>query len=208
MTYTQTEQQQAVQSIVTMSHRCYQRGWSPATSSNYSQRLDSNAIAITCSGLDKSTLDSSGVMLVDLDGKPLSDGKPSAETLLHTQLYKRFPSCGAVLHTHSPQACVISRHLSEQDVLELQGYEIAKAFEGISSHDVKLHIPLFENTQNISELAQRVDAWCEEHVDMRAYIIRGHGLYIWATQMDICWRHLEAFEYMLHCQLLEIRMQS
>ncbi len=198
----------AASGIVAASHRCYQRGWSPATSSNYSQRLDEHAIAITCSGMDKGSLQTAGVMAVDLDGQPLTDGKPSAETLLHTQLYKRFPDCGAVLHTHSQQACVISRCLSQCDALELEGYEIAKAFTGIRSHETTLHIPIFTNSQDIPALAAVVDAYCAQRDDLRAYIIRGHGLYVWGAAMNDCWRHLEALEYMLECHLLEIRMQA
>ncbi len=198
----------AKQRIVTYSHKCYERGWSPATSSNYSERVAEDKVAVTCSGLDKGELTTTDVMLVDLEGQPLSEGKPSAETLLHTQLYKRFSDCHAILHTHSPQACVISRYLDQAEVLELKGYEIAKAFTGISSHETTLHIPIFENSQDIPALAAAVDVYCDQHVGVRAYIIRGHGLYIWGPTMNDCWRHLEAFEYMLECQLLEIRMQS
>ena len=200
--------QQAAQVIVDVSHRCYDKGWSPATSSNYSIRLNAESAAITCSGLDKGHLQTDGVMAVDLDGQPLTEGKPSAETLLHTQLYQQYADCGAVLHTHSPTACIVSRALKRESMLQLAGYEIAKAFTSISSHESCLRIPIFENTQDIPALAAEVDAYCAEHTEMPAYLIRGHGLYVWAKNMASCWRHLEALEYMLYCELEQLRLPS
>lgn len=208
MTVNQKQLQQAAESIVDISHRCYERGWSPATSSNYSLRLNHESIAITCSGLDKGSLKSSGVMAVDLTGAGLSEGKPSAETLLHTQLYKRYDNCGAVLHTHSPRSCVISRLLADTAVLQLANYEIAKAFSGVKTHETCLHIPLFDNTQDIPSLAAQVDAYCAQHEHVPAYIIRGHGLYVWGKTMSSCWRHLEALEYMLECELEVMRING
>ena len=77
-------------------------GWTPATSSNFSRRLDAAHAAITVSGRDKGRLVEDDIMVVDFDGKAVgSDHRPSAETLLHTQLYRRFPDIGCVLHTHS-----------------------------------------------------------------------------------------------------------
>jgi len=39
-------------------------------------------------------------MVVDLDGRPVATGeRPSAETVLHTRLYRRDAEIGCVLHT-------------------------------------------------------------------------------------------------------------
>src|SRR3546814_2044783 len=77
-------------------------GWTPATSSNFSRRLDDRHAAITVSGRDKGRLRDADIMVVHFDGKALvSDHRPSAETLLHTQLYLRFGDAGSVLTTHS-----------------------------------------------------------------------------------------------------------
>src|SRR5690348_6476871 len=77
-------------------------GLTPATSSNFSCRLDDRHAAITVSGRDKGRLCETDVMVVDFDGLAVgSDLRPSAETLLHAQLYRRFGDVGCVLHTHS-----------------------------------------------------------------------------------------------------------
>ena len=77
-------------------------GWTPATSSNFSMRLDERHAAITVSGRDKGRLVATDIMVVDMAGKAVAtEHRPSAETLLHTQLYARYPDVGCVLHTHS-----------------------------------------------------------------------------------------------------------
>src|SRR6478672_9254347 len=77
-------------------------GLTPATSSNFSCRLDDRHAAITVSGRDKGRLREADIMVVNFDGAAVgSDLQPSAETLLHTQLYRRFSEIGCVLHTHS-----------------------------------------------------------------------------------------------------------
>src|SRR5690606_41211276 len=85
-------------------------GWTPATSSNFSRRLDARHAAITLSGRDKGRLREEDIMVVDLDGRAVgSDHRPPAETLLRAQLYARFPEVGCVLHTHSRTQTVASR---------------------------------------------------------------------------------------------------
>lgn len=195
------------ESIAATGRFLYDRGWSPATSSNYSQRLDAGVIAITCSGRDKGTLRADDVMAVDLDGRPLTDGKPSAETLLHTRLYRRWDDLGAVLHTHSPACTVLSRHLADEDALVLSQYELLKAFAGITTHDTNLRIPIVANDQDIPRLADRVDALLDSHPDTRAYLIRGHGCYTWGRDMAECRRHLEALEFLLACELEHARLR-
>ena len=87
-----------------------QLGWTPATSSNFSERLDDRHAAITVSGRDKGRLTEADIMVVDFDGNAVgSDHRPSAETLLHTQLYRRFADVGCILHTHSRNQTVASR---------------------------------------------------------------------------------------------------
>ena len=44
-------------------------GWTPATSSNFSRRLDDRHAAITVSGRDKGRLVEDDIMVVDFDGR-------------------------------------------------------------------------------------------------------------------------------------------
>lgn len=198
----------AARSICDAGRRINARGWCPATSSNFSQRIDAESCAITISGRDKGALTVDDIMRVDLDGKPLSAGKPSAETLLHTHVYKRDPKIGAVLHTHSAHATLLSQ-LVRDSALRLQGWELLKAFEGITTHEASVAVPVFDNTQDIARLARDVDRWLDTaDTPCHGYLIRGHGIYAWGSTMNDCWRHLEAFDYLMGLELERRRITN
>jgi methylthioribulose-1-phosphate dehydratase len=179
----------------------YGRGWSPATSSNYSTRLSADQALLTVSGKHKGQLGEDDVLATDLAGNSLEPGKkPSAETLLHTQLYAWRADIGAVLHTHSVNATVLSR-LTPGDRLELEDYELQKAFAGVTTHEGRVIVPIFDNDQDIARLAGKVQQWLDMHPDCVGYLIRGHGLYTWGPQMSDALRQIEAFEFLFECEL-------
>lgn len=177
------------------------RGWTPATSSNFSMRLDERHVAITVSGRDKGRLTDDDVMVVDLSGSAVAtDHRPSAETLLHTQLYARFPDVGCVLHTHSLNQTVASRLYAGAGQLRLEGYELLKAFNGNTTHEAAIDLPVLPNSQDMHTLAAQVDALLDSQ-PMWGYLIDGHGLYAWGRDMGEARRHLEAFEFLIACEL-------
>lgn len=191
----------AASQIISAGQKLDAFGFAPATSGNYSMRLDSNEIAITVSGMHKGELTPEKIMRINNDGESLDGKKPSAETLLHTQLYRFFPHISAVLHTHSVPCVVLSRLLGTKKEIVLQGYELLKAFPGIETHDTAVHIPVFENTQDIAALAKDVDQVLANRKKTPAYIIRGHGLYGWGEDMKQALQVTEAMEVLLDCEL-------
>ena len=178
------------------------RGWTPATSSNFSMRLDADHAAVTISGRDKGKLGVEDIMVVDLAGQPVgTDARPSAETALHTQVYRRFPEAGAVLHTHSRTQTVASRLYAAAGLVRFEGWELQKAINGVTTHESTLDLPVFPNTQDMPELVARVDAWLDAGKPLHGYLIDGHGIYTWGRDMAETKRHLEAFEFLLACEL-------
>ena len=193
--------EQLTRQIIEAGRFLYGRGWSPATSSNYSARLSADQALLTVSGKHKGELGEDDVLATDLDGNSLEPGKkPSAETLLHTQLYRWKAEIGAVLHTHSVNATVLSR-LTLADSLVFADYELQKAFSGISTHESQVLVPIFDNDQDIARLATQVQPWLDECPDCVGYLIRGHGLYTWGATMADCLRQVEAFEFLFECEL-------
>ena len=189
------------QEIIDAGRFLYGRGWSPATSSNYSTRLSANEALLTVSGKHKGQLGIDDVLATDLSGNSLEPGKkPSAETLLHTQLYSWRAEIGAVLHTHSVNATVLSR-LTPQDCIEFEDYELQKAFSGVSTHESRVRVPIFDNDQDIARLAAKVQPWLDAHPECVGYLIRGHGLYTWGAGMSDALRQIEAFEFLFECEL-------
>lgn len=149
------------------------------------------------------------VMVVNLDGKAVqSDCRPSAETLLHTVLYRDRPDIGAVLHTHSVKATVLSRLVEDGDALVLEDYELQKAFAGVDTHEGSVTVPVFANTQDIASLAEETGRWLADNPGQPGYLIRGHGLYTWGCDMTECLRHVEAFEFLFECELETMRVRG
>lgn len=177
-------------------------GWTPATSSNFSMRIDETHAAITVSGRDKGRLGRDDIMLIDMEGRAIgTDARPSAETALHTQIYLRWPEAQVVLHTHSRTQSVASRLFAEDGIVRLRGWELQKAISGCTTHDSELDVPVFPNTQHMPELVARIDAWLDNDRPLHAYLIDGHGIYVWGRSMEEARRHLEALEFLLACEL-------
>lgn len=173
------------------------RGWVPATSSNFSARLGADEMLITSSGQHKGRLDEHGFLRVDLHGNALDAGKrPSAETGLHTVMYRRDPAIACVLHTHSVNATVLSMRLDE---VVFEGYEVQKAFPAVETHESRVVIPVFPNSQDIPALAAVVDAYLDANPHTVGYLIRGHGLYTWGATVADTQRHIEALEFLFEC---------
>ncbi len=188
----------ATDQIIEAGKHMDRRGWVPSVSGNLSVRLGADTIAITRSGRRKGHLTRADVIEVDLEGRPLSARDvPSAETLLHCQLYTMFADVGAVLHGHSVAATVLSRLVGQS--VAMSGYEMIKAFDGHDTHDVTVRLPVLDNDQDMRRLqavlAGRLDR------DWIGYVLRGHGAYAWGRDMDDAMDKLEALEFMIACEL-------
>lgn len=176
----------------------HRRGWVPASGGNFSYRRDEQTLAITASGTHKGELKPADLMTVDLQGQALEAGRrSSAETDLHTQIYRRFPEAGAVFHTHSVASTCLSR---EHDEIRLSGYELLKILEGIDTHETTVTIPVFDNDQDIDRLAAQVNAAMAAGRALQGYLIRGHGLYAWGPKLALARYRVEALEFLFQCE--------
>ncbi|PKM36378.1 MAG: methylthioribulose-1-phosphate dehydratase [Gammaproteobacteria bacterium HGW-Gammaproteobacteria-10] len=175
------------------------KGWVPATSGNFSARLSNGNVAITVSGKHKGRLSAEDIMLIAPDGTSLDGKKPSAETLLHTALYQRFPEVQAVLHPHSLNATLISKLFKTELILD--DYELLKALPDIDTHETRISIPIFANDQNMHRLSAMIDAYMDRRESTYAYIISGHGYYTWGRSVEDALRHVEALEFLFDCEI-------
>jgi methylthioribulose-1-phosphate dehydratase len=198
----------AILEIIAVGRRLDARGLAAATSGNYSLRVSSDRIAITVSGSHKGRLRDVDVMLVDREGHSLDDRKPSAETPLHVQLYRLYPHVQAILHVHSAAAVALTRWWPKATLLPLEGYEMLKAFPGIATHETRVDIPVFDNSQDTPALSRSIAARLTGGPPAPAYLIRGHGMNAWGRSLDEAERVLEALEHLLACELQTQQLQS
>jgi methylthioribulose-1-phosphate dehydratase len=180
-----------------------QKGWSPATSTNYSARaVNPREFLISRSGVDKSTFELADLILIAPDGAVLPPFarpgvKSSAETEIHTAIYARFPEVNCVLHTHSVLGTMLSHRLAAEGQLVFEGLEILKGFEGNTTHDLREHLPIVPNSQDMADILRSMDDRFTPGV--HGFLIAGHGLYTWGATIAAAKRHVETFEFLFDC---------
>ena len=187
----------AIDAVILAGRYAAERHWVPATSGNFSVRIDSERIAITRSGVDKGALARADVLIQKLDA-PLVAGS-SAEAALHTRHYVEQPDTGAIFHIHGPHSTVIGLAHAAGGAVRLDGWELQKALSGVKSHETTIEVPIFANDQDIDALSDRVAAYLStplksDAVRAPGYLLAGHGLYAWGKTAQDARRHIEALE--------------
>ena len=177
----------------------YQRGWVFGTSGNFSAVVSERPLrlAITPTGLDKGALEPGQFLEIDENARVVrGDGKPSAETGLHLAIV-RSQGAGAVLHTHSLWSTLLSDAHAAGCGLTLEGFEMLKGLEGVQTHQHREVLPVFENSQDIAALAERVQARLQSDPSLHGFLLRRHGLYTWGRDLAEAKRHVEILEFLL-----------
>jgi methylthioribulose-1-phosphate dehydratase len=122
----------------------------------------------------------------------VGSGRPSAEASIHLAIV-RTRGAGAVLHTHSLWSTILSE---AGDGLALQGYEMLKGLEGVTTHHHSEWVPIIENTQDWPGAVPIVEAMLARHPRSHGFLIRRHGLYTWGRDLAEARRHVETLEFL------------
>lgn len=105
--------------IIDVSKEIYDKGLVSGKSGNISARFG-KVIAITPTLKSLSDLCEKDIVLVDMDGNVLTEGKPSSEVNMHLEIYKRRSDVNAIVHTHSPYATGFA--FSDKKLKRLEGF--------------------------------------------------------------------------------------
>lgn len=172
-----------------------------------SVRQDETWCWLSESGRDKGSLTTKDFLQVEIaSNKAPSGRKPSAETGLHTLVYRLFPEANVVLHVHTVNATVLSR-IEKSATLALQGYEMQKTLAGQHSHLDTVPVAIFDNDQDIDALAARIEDYAQTHPLRYGFLLRGHGLTCWGKDIPEARRQLEGLEFLFECELMRRRYE-
>ena len=190
------------ESLCATARWCYGRGWVPATSGNFSVRdAASERILITASGLDKGTLTRDGLLEIDGDGRVLAgEGRPSAETSLHLEIYRALPTASAILHVHTVWNTLLSGIHAGAGHVELAGYELLKGLSGVATHEHVERVPILKNSQDYEVLAAELKTALDEFPEAHGVLLSRHGLYTWGDSVAAARRHVEALEFLFEVE--------
>src|ERR1700674_3413352 len=91
--------------MVLFGQMLHQRGYVAATDGNLSVRVDDERIIVTPTGMSKSRLRTSDMVVVDLEGRKLAGSRNvSSEIAMHLLIYRLRPDVQGVVHAHPPTA--------------------------------------------------------------------------------------------------------
>lgn len=184
--------------LAELGRELHARGWVLGTSGNFSAVLshDPLRLAITPRGADKGRLDPAQILEVDGGGRTVAgSAPPSDETRLHLAVVAA-RGAGAVLHTHSIWATLLSEAHAAEGGLAIEGYEMLKGLDGVASHDHREWLPILENTQDWAAAAPQVQRILSEHPNSHGFLIRRHGLYTWGRDLAAAKRQVEVLEFL------------
>ncbi|MBY0414377.1 MAG: methylthioribulose 1-phosphate dehydratase [Bdellovibrionales bacterium] len=178
------------------------QGHNPATSGNYSLRSKTSPeIALVSeSGIDKSKFTEDNFIPIYhgnremLESYKTSGRKSSDETDIHLTIYQ-ITKANCVLHSHMLDALLFADLFSEKEFATIKHLELLKGFKGVKTHELEINIPIFDNTQDIRNLAEAVKPAILSQTNNYGLLLRGHGIYVWGESVEEAKRHLEVFEY-------------
>jgi methylthioribose-1-phosphate isomerase len=191
--------------ITAMAGSLYRRGWMPGTAGNVSVRDGNDRALITGSGRSKGELTARDVVpvrIADSVGLDVDGVRPSAETTIHTAVYRATHS-DAVVHVHAPFATAASVRFGRPDTLvtmPFQDYELLKGF-GLTDAS-RCAVPIFPNWAEVARIARDVEAHLTGGPGERppVLLIAGHGATSWGRDLAQARDRLECLEAL--CELL------
>ena len=189
-------------------------GHNPATSGNYSLRSKTSPeIALVSeSGIDKSKFTEDNFLPLYFETRKMhsdysdSGRKSSDETDIHLSLYQ-ITNANCVLHSHLLDSILFADLFKDLPYATIEGLELLKGFKGIKTHDLKINIPCFDNTQDIALLAEQIKPSILSQKNNYGLLLRGHGVYVWGESVEEAKRHLEVFEYIFKYYLHSSRIK-
>ena len=191
---------QIASSLVETASGFHFRGWVLGTSGNLSAVLNREPLhlAMSPSGVDKGALLAEQILMIDEQARVVSghSARPSDESPVHIRIVKE-RGAGAVLHTHSIWSTMLSDLHAGDGGLAIEGYEMLKGLEGVTTHEHSEWLPILENSQDMRALADSVADTLRQHKDAHGFLLRRHGLYTWGNDLAQAKRHVEILEFLL-----------
>jgi L-fuculose-phosphate aldolase len=163
----------------------YEKNFVASNDGNISARLDAQRVLTTPTGVSKGFMTPESMVIVDLDGRPLSAGKPSSEILLHLFVYRERPDAQAVVHAHPLHATGFATA-----GLSLQDCVAAEIILTIGS------IPLAQyGTPSTLKLPETLRPFVHHH---DAFLLANHGAVTIGRDLWEAYYKMERLEHYAH----------
>ena len=176
--------------IVEVGRRLHDRGFIAANDGNISVRLDETRLLTTPTGVSKGFMTPDMLVMTDLQGVKLADGRsPSTELLMHLAVYELRPEIKAVVHAHPPTATGFA-----VAGIPLDRAVLAEVVTTLGS------IPIAEyGTPSTPQLADAVRQFIEAHDGL---LLANHGALTVADELLAAYFKMETIEHFARISLV------
>jgi len=160
----------------------YRKGLVAGKDGNISVRTGQDTFLITASGTHKGLLKKEQIIEVDKNGEIISGTlKPSSETMLHLETYRKIPGCRALIHAHAPWSTAASL---EHDSIDLSVLAEGKLLFG------QVEVIPYKKPGSIELARLSSDAAAKS----RIHILKAHGVAAWGQDLMEAFCLIEALE--------------
>ena len=176
--------------IVEVGRRLHDRGFIAANDGNISVRLDETRLLTTPTGVSKGFMTPDMLVMTDLQGVKLADGRsPSSELLMHLAVYELRPEIKAVVHAHPPTATGFA-----VAGIPLDRAVLAEVVTTLGS------IPIAEyGTPSTPQLADAIRQFIEAHDGL---LLANHGALTVADELLAAYYKMETIEHFARISLV------
>ena len=188
----------------------YERNWVMGTSGNFSVVLEEKPIEllITASGKHKGRLTAEDFLQLSESGEIIPGTmRPSAEVRIHQAILGE-RKAGAILHTHSVWATLLSGFHASSDSILIEGYEMLKGLSGVTTHEHREWLPILENSQDYISLSAQVSELLKKSPEVHGIVLRRHGLYTWGKDIAEALRHVEILEFLFEVLVRKLEIDG
>jgi methylthioribulose-1-phosphate dehydratase len=190
--------------LCTLSRWISAKQWAPAGSGNFSIRSGEHSCLITRAHKDKGELSPHDLVQISWRcGEAELATEAADSALLHVALYQQFPAAKVVLQCQSVNANVWSRLIKASNFL-FSGYELQSAITPQPAQQHNCSLAILDANQPIPLQAAEIKRRTDELAS--GLLVRGHGLYVWADSLEQAKRQLEAWEFLISCELERLKV--
>jgi len=192
----------------------YNNGWVTGTGGGISIKQDKD-IYIAASGVQKERIVGDDIFVYNENEEEIS-APPSEKRLKASQCTPLFfnaykhREAGAVIHTHSQQAVMVTLLYDTEFVITHQEMikGIMKGYGKDASYlqyNDKLVVPIIENTPHERDLKDRMLKAMEKYPEANAVLVRRHGVYVWGPNWVKAKTMCECYDYLFE---IAVKMRS
>lgn len=192
--------------LCTLSRWISAKQWAPAGSGNFSIRSAEQSCLMTTKGKDKGELSPHDLVQINWRNSETEFSATVADSvLLHVALYQTLSQAKVILQTQSVAANVWSRLIEANNYL-FSGYELQSVITNQLNQGQCCNLVIIDANQSPAQQAAEVIRRADELTS--ALLIRGHGLYVWGNSLEQTKQQLEAWEFLINCELESMKING